>query len=102
MSGGLCEDMKRIFIGIAFIVLMNSIGVGDARSQVRYSTGAYSEVGADDTSLERLSDWWATIGMTEEEKAVIKSQRRAERKIREAQKNIIRKKKEIERIKRDQ
>lgn len=65
------------------------------RSKDGYTAGAYSELGADDTYLERMSDWVATVGRSKEEKAVIKSRRRAARKMNKIQRTIARKKKEI-------
>lgn len=66
-----------------------------------YSSGAYSELGADDTYLERVSDWLATAGRSEEEKAVIKSRRRALRKINKIQKATVQKMRAIEKQKRE-
>ncbi|MBN1868969.1 MAG: hypothetical protein JW847_00100 [Candidatus Omnitrophica bacterium] len=60
-----------------------------------YSTGAYSELEANETYWDKISDWFATAGMSEEEKAVIKSRRRAMRKYSDSQKAVLRKKKEI-------
>ena len=70
-----------------------------AQQKVGYSTGAYSELGADETYLERVSDWFATAGKTREEKILIKSRRRAARRMANTQKTIARKKKEIARQK---
>ena len=70
-----------------------------AYSQKRYSSGAYSELSAERTYLQRVSDWFATVGKTQEEKAVILSQRQAKRNIVNKQKMIERKKKEIEKQK---
>ena len=71
------------------------------KSKGGYSSGAYSELGADDTYLERVSDWLATAGRSEEEKAVIKSRRRAARKINKIQKATVQKMRAIEKQKRE-
>ncbi|HQP10249.1 MAG TPA: hypothetical protein PKV41_02555 [Candidatus Omnitrophota bacterium] len=91
--------MKKTVI---MVILMALAYYSPQPGLAQYSTGAYSEVGASDTSVERVSDWLATLGKTEEEKILIKSRRRVARKIKKAQASIARKKKEIERIKSQQ
>ena len=61
----------------------------------QYSTGAYSELEAEDTTIDKISDWFATLGMTEEQKAVAKARRRAARKFKKNQQAIEKKRKEI-------
>ena len=91
--------MKRFIAGIVFVVFIISTPTVYAQRRGGYSTGAYSEVGADDSYLERVSDWFATAGKSRDEKILIKSRRRAARKIAATQKEIARKKKEIEKQK---
>ena len=45
--------------------------------------------------LTRLSDWVATVGKTQEEKYLIKKNRRAARKLKKAKKDIARQKKQV-------
>ena len=91
--------MKKVVICIVIIFLISFTPSVNAQQGYGYSTGAYSELGADDTYLERVSDWFATNGKSREEKILIKSRRRAARKMAKTQKDIARKKKEIERLK---
>lgn len=93
--------MKRIAIGILLIFSMGLVLPVSAqlKSKGGYTSGAYSELGANETYLERMSDWFATVGKSEGEKAIIKSRRRAARKINDSQRAIARKKKEIEKRK---
>jgi hypothetical protein len=97
----LSNRKHKIITGITLIALMSS--VSSARAQLAakggYTTGAYSELDAGDTYLDRLSDWFATVGKSREEKAIIKSRRRAVRRIKDTQKSVARKKKEIEKKK---
>ena len=89
--------MQRIFIIVVCLCLMNVSVLVSAQQKNSggYSTGAYSELGNNDSFFDRLSDWFATVGKSGEEKAVIKSQRRAIRKIKDAQKMTEQKKKTI-------
>ena len=83
-------------MALCVLLMMPALSVvAQAGDKDGYSTGAYSELEAGESYLERVSDWFATVGKSEEEKAVIKSQRRAVRKIKDAQKAIAQKKKEI-------
>ena len=95
------SNMKRIAVGLLFISLISSASMGYAQQKGGYSTGAYSELGADDSYLDRVSDWFATAGKSHEEKALIKSRRRAMRKRADSQKAIARKKKEIAKRKKE-
>ena len=87
----------KIIIGLSLISLMSSVFPADAqlRSKGGYSSGAYSELGAEETYLERMSDWFATVGKSKEEEAIIKSRRRTARKMNKIQRTIAQKKKEI-------
>jgi hypothetical protein len=89
--------MQKTIIGVLLIALTGPVLPVNAQlsSKDGYTTGAYSELDANDTYLERVSDWFATAGKSREEKTLIKSQRRAARKISNAQKSIAQKKKEI-------
>ena len=91
--------MKRITIGVICLVLISLTPAVNAQKQAGYSSGAYSELGADDTYLDRVSDWFATVGKSREEKILIKSRRRSARKMENMQKEIARKRKEIEKKK---
>jgi hypothetical protein len=94
---------KNFTIAVLLVLLLGIVSYADAQQNSKdgYGTGAYSELGADETYLERASDWFAIVGKTKEEKALIKSQRRAARKISNSRKMIIQKKKEIEKKKRN-
>ncbi len=59
-----------------------------------YSSRAYGGTG-DETFMSRTSDWFATLGKTQEEKYRIKTKRRAARKIKKAKKAIEKRKKEL-------
>jgi len=91
--------MKRIVVGAVIILSISLTPTVYAQQGYGYSSKAYSELGADETYLERVSDWFAITGKSREEKILIKSRRRAARKMAKTQKDIARKKKEIERSK---
>ncbi len=93
--------MKKIAVSVIFVFLISSTSVGYAQQRGGYSTGAYSEIGADDTYLDRMSDWFATAGKSRDEKILIKSRRRRERKMANHRKAIARKKKEIAKQKKE-
>ena len=93
---------KMKVIAAAFIIIFvtgASLPAYSQKNDGAYTTGAYSELNTERTYLERVSDWFATVGKSNEEKALIMSRRRAGRKIADAQKAIARKKKEIEKTK---
>jgi hypothetical protein len=85
--------MKKIIIGVLLVSLTGS--TPPVCAQYGYTSGAYGELDKGRTYFQRLSDWVATVGKTSEEKAIIRARRRNERKIKNAQKAIARKKKEI-------
>jgi len=59
-----------------------------------YSTGAYGEY--DKKSFtEKISDWYATLGVSEKRKRQVLNRRRAQRKIKKAKKATERRKREI-------
>ena len=89
--------MKKIIACMVLVFAVSLVLPAYAQQKFGYSAGAYSELGANETYLERVSDWFATAGKTREEKILIKSQRRAARKMANIQKTIARKKKEIAR-----
>lgn len=91
--------MKNTIASVLLVFLISIVLPAYAQQKTGYSTGAYSELGTDDTYLERVSDWFATAGKSREEKILILSQRRANRKMADTQKKITRKKKEIEKKK---
>lgn len=91
--------MKKIAAITVIIFLVSSTPMVYAQQKGGYSAVAYSELDADDTYLDRVSDWFATVGKSREERILIKSRRRAARKMADTQKKIARKKKEIERQK---
>jgi len=64
----------------------------------QYSSTAYGG-GKNETVLNRVSDWFATVGKTMEQKYIIKKNRRAARKIRKAKKAIAQRKIKIQKIK---
>jgi len=84
--------VKRvIFVFIAAVFIFSAAPV-----YAQYSSGAYGGT-KDETVFTRMGDWFATIGKTQEEKYLIKSRRRAVRKIRKANKLIEQRKREIAR-----
>ncbi len=93
--------MRKIAVSVLFVFLISLAPMGYAQPRGGYSTGAYSELGADDSYMDRVSDWFATAGKSYEEKVLIKSRRRAARKKKENRKAITRKKKEIAKRKRE-
>ena len=95
------SSMKEFAVGVLFVFLVSLAPMGYAQPSGGYSTGAYSELGADDSYLDRVSDWFATVGKTTDEKRVIKARRRAARKRADSQKVMARKKKEIAKQKRE-
>jgi hypothetical protein len=82
--------MKKRAVWV-LIILFVSLAIP---TYAQYSSTAYG--GADnETMLNKISDWFATVGKPEEEKYRIKAQRRGERKIKKAKKDIARKKKAL-------
>lgn len=92
------NKMKKIVIGALLVFLMSS--AFPVYAQYGYTSGAYEELDAGRSYFQRMSDWFATVGKSREEKALIKSRRRTTRKINNAKKAIARKKKEIAKKKR--
>lgn len=88
---------RNFIIAIVFVSFLGAAYPVGAQ----YSTGAYRELEAQDTTINKVSDWLATLGMTEDEKAILKSRRRAARKFKKNQRAILRKRKEIFKKKRE-
>lgn len=87
--------MLRKFIIVLLFCLAVNAALPVYSQQGGYSTGAYSKLEADDSYFNRVSDWFATLGKTEDEKALIKSRRRAARRMIKNQEAIAHKKNEI-------
>ena len=54
----------------------------------------YAEVQPKDSYLNRISDWFATVGKSQEKKYLITNKRRRDRKIKKAKKKIEKNKRE--------
>lgn len=70
---------------ILMLVIMNLGWISPAYARVQTKK---------DTYINRISDWFATVGKSQDEKYIIKNKRRRDRKIKKAKKRIRRKKKE--------
>ena len=84
--------LKKRISWILVVVLVFSVGSAHAQ----YSSTAYGGK-SDESFLTRTSDWFATLGMSQEEKYIALKERRAARKIKKAQKAIEQRQKEIAR-----
>ena len=77
------------------ILLLLGLSVPGYAAKKGYTSGAYSELNRNDSFFDRLSDWFATTGKSREERIIIKSRRRTARRMNDARKSIVRKKREI-------
>ena len=82
--------MKSRIVCLIIAFLINSV----LPAYAGYSSTAYGGT-KDETMLSRVSDWFATVGKSQDEKYIIKAQRRAERKKRKAMKAIAENKKKL-------
>ncbi len=92
-------SMVKIFTSMVLVLSISLAVPAYAQQGYGYSAGAYSELETKRTYLQRASDWVATVGKSKKEKILIRSRRRAARKMANTQKEIARKKKEIEKKK---
>ena len=60
----------------------------------QYSSQAYGG-NKDETTFNRITDWFATVGKSQEEKYLIKHKRRTARKISRAKKRIAKQKRDF-------
>ena len=82
--------MKKLLV--AFITLLSLSLTLPVYAE--YSSEAYGGVGKE-TFLTRTSDWFATLGKSQEEKYRIKHERRTARKIKKAKKRIEKQKRDF-------
>jgi len=88
--------MKRIFVFfMAFLFLAGIVPAYAAQGRKGASDKAY-EHASDEAIFHRVTDWFATIGKTEEEKEAILAERKTERAARRAQKKAKQEKKKAE------
>jgi len=82
--------MKKLWVlFLVFLFLTSTIPV-----YAGYSSTAYGGA-SDSTFFSRTSDWFATLGKSQEEKYRIKHERWAARKIKKAKKRINKQKREF-------
>lgn len=86
--------MKKISVGLVTVLVMFSALTAGAQVTTKLNKGAPKE-----PLFTRLSDWFATVGKTQEEKYIINKNRRAARKLKKAKKDIARKKKQVDKQK---
>lgn len=87
--------MKKLWVlFLVFLFLTSTISV-----YAGYSSTAYGGA-SDSTFFSRTSDWFATLGMSQEEKYRVKHERWAARKINKAKKRISKQKRDLAKKKR--
>ena len=82
--------MKKMFVNLLTALLIFSAVTASAQVSTQLNKGAQKE-----PFFSRVSDWFATVGKTQEEKYIINKNRRAARKLKKAQKDIARKRKQV-------
>jgi len=82
--------MKKLLTLLLTLLFMASTISVDAQ----YSSKAYGG-DKDETTFNRVTDWFATVGKSQKEKYRIKHERRTARKISRAKKRIAKRKRDI-------
>lgn len=83
--------MKKVMIlGLTAMMIFSSTASFAAKDMKGASAQA-QEHASDQAIFNRVSDWFATIGKSDEEKAQIKAERKAERAVKHAEKEAKKK-----------
>lgn len=88
--------MKKIMVlGLAAMLVLSATASFAAKDGVKGASAQAYEHADDNAIFNRVGDWFATVGKSDEEKVRIKAQRRAERKVKRAEKEAKKKAKEV-------
>jgi hypothetical protein len=86
--------MKKIMVLALAAMLVFSAGVSFAAKDGKGASAQAYEHADDNAIFNRVGDWFATVGKSDEEKAKIKVQRKADRAVKRAEKEAKEKGKE--------
>lgn len=87
---------KFMSLGLAVMLVFSAAVSFAAKEGVKGASAQAYEHADDEAIFNRVGDWFATVGKSDEEKVKIKAQRKAERKAKKVEKEAQKKVKEAQ------